>query len=134
MTSQEQLAMRNRLEEVLGPEHAATLIAMTPDRDDLVTRPDLGELRTEMAELRTELKAEIAQFRADMGRFKTELKGELSRLRTEMNLKFATRDDLVGMSEGFTTKLHSFVRTFIITQVVSIVGVAGIVVGLLQFL
>jgi uncharacterized protein YdhG (YjbR/CyaY superfamily) len=44
---------------------------------DLATKADLAELRTEIAELRTELKMEMAELR-------TELKAEMAALRTEL--------------------------------------------------
>ena len=77
-------AMRHRLhsrfEEVLGAEEAAALMSVLPGID-LATRTDLadlrgelradiaefrGEMRTDMADLRGELRADIAEFRGEM--------------------------------------------------------------------
>jgi hypothetical protein len=49
MTNQrDQLALRSRLEEVLGRENATTLFAMFAQRDDLATKGDLVAVRDEL--------------------------------------------------------------------------------------
>ena len=51
MTSEERprQALYARLEEVIGDDHAATLMQyLPPDPSDLATRSDIGELRTEL--------------------------------------------------------------------------------------
>lgn len=55
-SQQDQLALRDRLREILGPDPAATLMAMLPQRDELATKNDLlgvrDDLRGELAVLR----------------------------------------------------------------------------------
>ena len=61
-----------KIESLLGPEDAEFLMDALPAAGwaDLATRSDLrdvrSELRTEIAELRSELKTEMAELRAEM--------------------------------------------------------------------
>ena len=56
------------LRDVLGPERAETPMSAIPlhDLDEVATKRDIAELRTDMAELRTELKTDIADLRSDL--------------------------------------------------------------------
>jgi hypothetical protein len=62
----------NGLRDVLGPERAETLMSAVPlhDLDEVATKGDLAQLRTdlraEMAELRGELKGDLAQLRVEI--------------------------------------------------------------------
>jgi hypothetical protein len=69
------------LAEALGEASHGDL-ATKADLADLATKADLAAVRTEMAELRTELKTEIAELR-------TELKTEIAELRTEFKTEIA---------------------------------------------
>jgi hypothetical protein len=144
MTNQrDQLALRSRLEEVLGRENATTLFAMFAQRDDLTTKGDLAavrdELKTEIAEVRDELKTEIAAVRSDLTSFRDELKTEIAMVRSdltsfrvEVEHRFATRDDLLELRRDFDVSLRSFVRTFTATQAATVVGMTGIFYALLR--
>ncbi|HZD23036.1 MAG TPA: hypothetical protein VE569_06490 [Acidimicrobiia bacterium] len=151
MTSaQEQTALRAELEGLLGQERTATLWSMLKDRDELATRIDvtltrdelkgeIGLVRGEMAELRTELRGDMAELRTelkgDMAELRTELKGDMAELRTELRGEMAKlRAELKGEMNGLRSEMSKFVRTFIIAQVTSVFGAVGIVVGILRFL
>jgi hypothetical protein len=72
------LALLQKLSDMLGAEHAATMMTpyFTVDWTALATKEDLevvklelrGELRGEMADLRGELRGEMADLRAEMHR------------------------------------------------------------------
>jgi len=76
------------LAEALGEvSHGA--LATKADLADLATKADLAAVRTEIAELRTELKTGIAELR-------TELKTEIAELRMELKTEIAeTKTDLL---------------------------------------
>jgi F0F1-type ATP synthase membrane subunit b/b' len=92
---------------------------------DLATKADLAELRTEIAELKTELKTEIAELRtelkAEIAELRTELKAEIAGLRTELKAEIAAvRTELLKWiigAIGFQTvvilgALISIIKTF----------------------
>jgi hypothetical protein len=127
MTSQqEQITLQEKLREVLGGGPAATLMSMLPHTDDLATKADLFEvrqaLRSDMASLKEELKGEMASIRT-----------EVAFLRQEMELKYATKDDLLAAVNGFNDTMAGHVRTFIVVQAATVVGMSGILFGLLRF-
>lgn len=146
MTSQQaRVELEKRLNEVLGSNPTATLWSMISDRDDVVTTGDLvavrDDLRGEISDFRTEIKGDIAglrnELKGDIAGLQTELKGELTDVRSElrfirqeMELKYATKADLVELKNGFDASFHSYVRTFIATQAATVVGVTGIVYAL----
>ena len=51
---------------------------------DLATKADLAGVRTEIAELKTELKSEIAELRTEIAGLRTELKSEIAEMRTDL--------------------------------------------------
>ncbi len=154
----EQITMQEKLREVLGSGPAATLISMLPRSDELATKTDLfefrdelrgdmsdlrAELRGDMSDFRAELKGEMTDFRAElkeeMTDFKAELKDDLAAVRTElaflrqeMELKYATKDDLLAAIYGFNDTISGHVRTFIVAQAATVVGMSGILYGLLR--
>jgi uncharacterized coiled-coil DUF342 family protein len=56
---------------------------------DLATKGDLAEVRTEIADLRTELKTEIAEVRTEIAGLRSELKTEIAQLRSELRTEIA---------------------------------------------
>ena len=97
----------HRLSEVLGPEHAVTLMEYLPPTEGsrLATRADLKaditEVRREVAELRKEFKADVAELRR-------------------------------SMDDGFHSlhmALHEQARTFTIAMIGSATAVAGLAFG-----
>jgi hypothetical protein len=59
----------NGLSELLGPERAETLMSYLPRYDpcEVATRSDIDSIRAEIADLRSELKADIAGVRSELG-------------------------------------------------------------------
>jgi hypothetical protein len=137
MTSQqEQITMQEKLREVLGSGPAATLMSMLPRSDELATKTDLFEFRDEMrgdmAAFMAELKGEMADFRAELKEDLGAVRTEVAFLRQEMDLKYATKDDLLAAIYGFNDTISGHVRTFIVVQAATVVGMSGILYGLLR--
>jgi hypothetical protein len=137
MTSQqEQITMQEKLREVLGSGPAATLMSMLPRSDELATKTDLFEFRDEMrgdmAAFMAELKGEMADFRAELKEDLGAVRTEVAFLRQEMELKYATKDDLLAAIYGFNDTISGHVRTFIVVQAATVVGMSGILYGLLR--
>ena len=122
MTSQrERVELHDRLNEVLGSDPAATLWNMLPVQDDLATKSDI-------ASVRDELKGEIADVRTELADVRT----EIAFMRQELDLKYATKADLLDLKRGFDDSFHAYLRTFMATQAATVVGVTGIVYALVR--
>lgn len=82
--------------------------SLPPHPERLATKDDLtvlgGELRTEMADLRTELRTEMADLRTEMAHFRTELRVEMAGLRVEMRdlTNQQTRTLMLGLVGSIT--------------------------------
>jgi hypothetical protein len=80
------LNLHRKLEAVLGPDNADTLMAHLPPVtwQDVATKSDLraleSVLRADMATLRAELSGEIATLRAEMAGHRAETRGEMATL------------------------------------------------------
>ena len=124
------------------------------DTSDFATKPDIADLRADVADLRAELKGEIAELRTELkgeiAELRAELKGEIAELRTE--LKGGTAELRTGLNSGiaelrteFTGEigaLRTELRTglaaarsetfrFMYLQVIAIVGLTVTLVKLL---
>lgn len=93
-----------RLQEVLGPQPAETLMTMLPTTAQYATKADLAGLvtKSDLAELRAEVKSDIAELKQDM----RELRGEL----------------------------RNFVRTLVVAQTTAMVGLTGIFIAVTRLL
>jgi predicted nuclease with TOPRIM domain len=116
-----------KLREVLGDEQAATLMELLPpDREQLATKADILDLKTELradlAELKTELKADV-----------TELRSEFAELRADVSLLNERMDRMESLMVKFDERLWEFhgalrsqTRTFVTATVSSMMGVGGL--------
>ena len=87
----------------VSDEQAAAAALAIPPRDDLATKTDL-------AELRTELKTEIAELRSEVKTDIAELKTDIAILRSEMReLRADTRSDMKDLELRMTHRLFAAV-------------------------
>lgn len=87
----------NGLSELLGPDRAETLMSYLPryDPDDVATRSDVDSIRTDIADLRSELTGDITSVRS-------ELKGDIAELRSEVRSDIgAVKADIGGVRSEF---------------------------------
>lgn len=86
----ERQRLYERLRAVLGEREAATMMSLVPAGgwDDVARRSDLDtlehRLRAEIAELRAELKTDIAGVRTEISELRAELKTDIADVRTEI--------------------------------------------------
>ena len=90
----ERRALYDVLEKRLGEGPAGTLMELLPPVGwaDVARQPDITALRGEMAQLRGELKGEMAEVRGEMAELRADLKGEMADLGGEMALLSARVD------------------------------------------
>lgn len=113
-----------RLREVLGDEQAATLMELLPpDREQLATKADLSDVKTELKAGVAELKADVADLRADFA----SLKSDVADLKSSM-VKF---DERLWEFHG---ALRSQTRTFVTATVSSMIGVGGLAFAAAAFI
>lgn len=110
-------AQRNQLFEELGE------IFSSPSRDllmellppvgwaDVARQSDITALRGEMAELRGDLRGEMAEVRGEMAELRSDLRGEIAEL----------RGDIAAMYPKLVA-----------TNIASMIGVATLVIGAIQ--
>jgi len=118
INEERRFALHGRLEAVLGPKDALTLMEHLPPATwvDLVRSSDLetlrihlqsemtetrSDLRSEMAELRHELRTDMTELRAELRRDMTELRAELRGDMTEL------REELHNAMTELRTEIHT---------------------------
>ena len=90
LTTQERTGIHAGLRTIMTDDHAEALLSNYPisEDDELVTRKDLrvgmSELRTEMADLRTDMRTEMADLRTDVGTELAGLRGEMAGMRGDL--------------------------------------------------
>ena len=123
------------IEDALGPQQAGPLLAVLQDLDrkiedqknavkadlllELATKADIANLRTEIAEVRTELKEDMANLRSelkeDMANLRAELKEDMANLRAEL------KGDNANLRQEFTASF-AFLNGKIDTEVARLAG------------
>ena len=105
LTQRSRTALFQGLSGVIpDPQAVEELLAHFPSRDleEPVTKEyldaQLSGIRVEMAELRGEMRGEMAELRTEMAELRTELRTEMAELRTEMaELRGEVRAELAGV-------------------------------------
>ena len=88
----------------LSPEGLALLAAIANLKSDMAA--DMAELRSDMADLRTEVKLDMADLRMevklDIANLRTEVKSDMAELRSDMvNLRADVKSDFAKSESGF---------------------------------
>ncbi|WP_353613272.1 hypothetical protein [Mangrovibacter phragmitis] len=111
------------------------LAALTTRSEQFATKSDItelrGELRAEMGELREELRGEMSELReelrGEMSELREELRGEMGELRGEMA---AMRGEINGFRGEFSGMLHKAIhkQTVLVLTIVpaSLAAIAGV--------
>jgi chromosome segregation ATPase len=153
-TETPRVALFQRLNEVLGPDHASTLMTYLPTEEP-ATKSDIGELKSAIRDLtsgitglRTELKTDISELRTelktDISELRTELKTDISELRTELKSDLREMEQRLSVRmDGVDTRLNNHdqrfdnvheamrqqTRTFILTTTGTMVTLSALAFG-----
>jgi predicted nuclease with TOPRIM domain len=142
-----------KLREVLGDEQAATLMELLPpDREQLATKADILDVKTELkadlTDLRTALKADVTnlktELKADGAELRSEfaeLRSEFAELRTDVSLLNERMDRMESLMVKFDERLWEFhgalrsqTRTYVTATVSSMMGVGGLAFAAAAFM
>ena len=85
----------------VSDEQATAAALAVPPRDELATKTDIAELRTEFAELRMEVKTDIAELRTEFAELRTEVKTDIGELRAD------TRCDMKDLEMRMTHRFYA---------------------------
>ncbi len=92
----------------VSDEQATAAAQSIPISTSMVTKAEIGEVRAEIADLRTELHTEIAAVRAELADLRTELYTAIADLRTELHTEIsAVRAEMKGLELRMTVKLYA---------------------------
>ena len=127
LTTQERTGIHAGLRTIMTDDHAEALLSNYPisEDDELVTRKDLrvgmSELRTEMADLRTDMRTEMADLRTDM-------RTEMADLRTDVGTELAgLRGEMAGMRGDLRAEIKGMALKVTLGVMASMVGGLGLV-------
>ena len=114
MSEESRHRLYSRLEDLLGPVEATTLMEHLPAgaSSDLVTRRDFEAFAVQ---LRTELRADFAEFRAEFEQFRGEMRTEFAEFRGEVR-----------------AEIRSQVRTLLLSLVALQISAASLVVAVIH--
>jgi hypothetical protein len=141
------LALYQRLELVLGPDEAVTMMSYLPPQGwgEIATKGDLallrgdverlraefGGLRVEFEDLRAEVRAELHEFRAELHEFRAEMSGfraEMSGFRAELTgFKVDLADLRVELHRTLRVNMFSLVGFMVALAAAQISAVALLV-------
>lgn len=120
----------NRLEEVLGPQEAASLMTSLPAYDvtDIATKADLqrlsDEMRTEFIAVRTEMQHFADLTREEFATVRAEMSGGFTTVRAEMSGEFATvRAEIVASQHETVALLRQDIANQTRNMIFAMVGV-----------
>ncbi|MFM7062657.1 MAG: hypothetical protein ACKO04_04075 [Actinomycetes bacterium] len=147
-TEAERLRLLQRLEEVLGPDEASTLMDHLPPLgwSDVATKGDLAanrvltktdldiglaEFRIEMTEFRSEVRGELAEFREEFGEFRTGMRAEMADFRDEMRAEMADfRTEMRAEMTALRVDMHQGFRNQILALVSLMFAMMALYTGL----
>jgi chromosome segregation ATPase len=111
-TETPRVALFQRLNEVLGPDHASTLMTYLPT-DEPATKSDFHDLKSEISGLKSDLKSAILELRTEVKSEVRDLKSDISELRTEVRSDLREMEQRLSVRmDGIDTRLNNHDQRF----------------------
>ena len=82
-TETPRVGLYQRLTEVLGPDHASTLMTYLPTEEP-ATKTDIQDLKSAVRDLKSEILGSRSELKSDILGLRSELKADISELRSEL--------------------------------------------------
>jgi c-di-GMP-binding flagellar brake protein YcgR len=106
-TETPRVALFQRLNEVLGPDHASTLMTYLPTEEP-ATKSDIGELKSAIRDLKSGIMGLRTELKSDISGLRTELKSDISELRTELKSDLREMEQRLRVRmDGIDTRLNN---------------------------
>ena len=107
-TETPRVALFQRLNEVLGPDHASTLMTYLPTGEP-ATKSDIGEMKAAIGDV----KSAIRDLKSATTELRTELKTDISELRADMKSDLREMEQRLGLRmDGIDTRLNNHDQRF----------------------
>jgi chromosome segregation ATPase len=111
-TETPRVALFQRLNEVLGPDHASTLMTYLPTEEP-ATKSDIGELKSAIRDLTSGITGLRTELKTDISELRTELKTDISELRTELKSDLREMEQRLSVRmDGVDTRLNNHDQRF----------------------
>lgn len=94
----------------VSDEQAAAAALAIPPRDELATKTDVGNLRTEFTTLKSDFAKHRNEVKADIAELRAEVKSDITGLRSDVReLRADTRSDMKDLELRLTLKFFAAV-------------------------
>ena len=136
-------ALHQKLNEVLGFDHASTLMTYLPTEEP-ASKADVADVKSALNELRAEISGLRSSVKSDISDLRSELRSEISDLRIEIKSDLHQMENRLGTRiDGVESRLNNHevrfdnvhealrqqTRTFILATTGSMVALSGIAFG-----
>jgi hypothetical protein len=121
-----------RLSELLGPEHAATLMESLHPRpwSELATKEDLVPIRDDISELKTDvavLKTDVAVLKTDVAALREDVNRRFDHLGETLELRFASQGD--RLEALLRERIDAQTKLLVFSILGAVLTAAGIAIG-----
>ena len=131
-TETPRVALYQRLAEVLGPDHASTLMTYLPTEEP-ATKTDIQELKSAIRDLRSEVLQFRSELKADISELRSELKSDLRDMEQRSDKRMDRVEVRLNNHDQSFDNVHEAMRqqtrTFVLATTGSMVTLSAVAFG-----